>query len=140
MIAQDGRLNLVHARVEAKLQVVVALLRPVVAIQAQAARQLGVSGDDGATFAVRAEVLGVIEAEAAHVADRAGAAALVFGTMRLAASSTTSRSWRAAMSMIGSMSAICPYRCTGMMAFVRGVTCCLDLGDVDQKVRGSIST
>ena len=39
-----------------------------------------------------------------------------------APSSITYRLCRAAIAMIGSMSAICPYRCTGMMAFVFGVT------------------
>ncbi len=42
--------------------------------------------------------------------------------MACAASSTTIRLCRRATSMIGSISAICPYRCTGMIARVLSVT------------------
>ena len=46
--------------------------------------QLGVVGDEGAAVAPAAEVLGRVEAEAAGVAERADAAALVAGAVRLA--------------------------------------------------------
>ena len=81
--AQDRRLNLVHARVEAELLVVVALFRAVVAKQAQPARQLGIGGGDRTALAVGAQILGEVEAEAAEVPDGSGAAAPVFSAVRL---------------------------------------------------------
>ena len=60
--AEKGGLYLVEAAVETDLPQAVALLAPVVAQAAQAARQLRVPGDHRAAVAVGAEVLGGIEA------------------------------------------------------------------------------
>ena len=72
-------------------------------------------------LAVRAEILAGIKTEAADVADAAGPAALVFGAVRLGRVLDDDEVVPARDLQIGSMSAGWPYRCTGMMALVRGV-------------------
>ena len=70
---------------------------------------------------IRSQILAGIEAEAAEIADRSGASALVFCTMSLRRVLDHDEPVAASDSMIGSMSAISPCKCTGKIAFVRGV-------------------
>jgi len=65
---------------------------------------------------------------------------LYFDPMDCAASSMTNRLCFLAMAMIGSMSAICPNRCTGMIALVRGVMAASIFVASMLNVSGSMST
>src|SRR3569623_3051927 len=84
-LAPENRaLDAVHAVIVALQDVMVAPVLPPVAQHAHLFHLLVIVGDDHAAFAVSAEVLAGIEAEAAGDADAAGALPLVFGTVRLA--------------------------------------------------------
>ena len=60
--------------------------------------------------------------------------------MACAASSITASRCFFATAITASMSAICPYKCTGIIAFVRAVTAASSLEPSLLNVTGSIST
>ena len=99
--------------------------------------QLVVVGGEHAAVAGAAEVLGRIEAEAADVADRAGAAAVELGADRLGGVFDDRQPGaRRRFEQIGSISAHWPNRWTGSMALVAGVISPLDGRRIDvERVR-----
>src|SRR5579871_939788 len=97
-------------------------------------------GDHGAAFAACAQVLPGIETEAGHIAQRTRAAALVLGSVRLGSIFDDGQLPPAAISTIGSMSAGWPYKCTGKMALVRGVSASSTRATSMLHVRESMST
>ena len=137
---QHGALNAVHAVIVAGDDVVVFGLLPPIAEQRNSSREFRVVGDHRPALAVCAEILAGIEAEAAEIADGSGAAALVLRAVSLRRVLDDDEPVAAAISMIGSMSAIRPCRCTGMIALVRGVIAAsISAGSIVQ-VTGSTST
>src|SRR5215471_14286937 len=74
--AQDVCLDLVDAAVEAKLGVLVAHRLAMAAQQSHTLIKLAATRSHGARFAIRAKVLGEIEAKSGDVADCTGAATL----------------------------------------------------------------
>ncbi len=80
---QDGGLDAVHAVVVPSQDVAIFGLLPPVAQQRDPLRQRRVGGHGRAALAIGSEILARVEAEAADIADRSGAAALVFGSMGL---------------------------------------------------------
>ena len=106
--AQHRRLHLVEPRVDAGVEVMVAVGLAAVAEAAHAFGERRVVGDDRAAIAQRAEILGRVEAEGARDADGADRPSRGSGQVRLAASSTTARPCRAASGSSAAMSAACP--------------------------------
>ena len=82
---QDGRLQLVESRVDARLLMVIAIRLAAVSQPADALREPAIVGDDRAAIAKRAEILGGIEAECSSHPDRADGPAAGGRQMRLAA-------------------------------------------------------
>ena len=80
---QAGRLDRVHPVIETLDLVPVLLALAPVPQPACRLGQLRTVGDDRTALAAGAQVLAGVEAEAAEIADRADAAALVLGAMRL---------------------------------------------------------
>src|SRR5215510_1521139 len=96
-------------------------LRTPVAQHSDRPRVVGIIGYDHSAFAIRTEVLSRIEAEAAHVPQAPGPTPFVLGTVRLTGILDHREAASPAISRMGSMSAGCPYRCTGTIAFVFSV-------------------
>src|SRR5205814_8964248 len=81
--AEDGALNAVHPVVESLVAVLVALLFPPVAQRAAHRRQIRARRCHRTAFAVGAEILAGIEAEARDLRDRSAAAAMILRAVRL---------------------------------------------------------
>ena len=119
--AENGALNAVHPVVEALDRMFVARPLAPAAKQPHGVGVLRVVRHRRAALAIGAQVLPGIEAEAPDVASDPARRPLYSAPCAWHASSMTTRPCRRAISMIGSMSAGWPNRCTGMTAFVRGV-------------------
>src|SRR4051794_40830219 len=81
---QDRRLDRVESTIEALDVMVIAAALPVIPQLTNALDNVGPVADDGPAVAVRTKVLAGIEAERGGVTERANAAALVPGAVRLA--------------------------------------------------------
>ncbi len=83
--AENRRLQIVEPRVDARLDVMIAVGLAAVAQPLDRVGERAIAGDDGAAVAERAEVLGRVEAERAGDADRADRPSAARREMRLAA-------------------------------------------------------